>query len=106
MMAYLRNGRKGLPQDVSQDMKNAIELEIKFWEIDKGITKLYNYTSVDALKVDEMLQTIPEITKGVSRKGLSVWKELGPLKLDEILENSKKLDQCKQFKFDDKEMEF
>jgi len=42
-------------------MKKAIELEIKFWGVDKGIHKLYDYTSVDAMKVDEMLNTVPEI---------------------------------------------
>jgi len=46
-------------------MKKTIELEIKFWGVDKGIQKIYNYTSVDALKLHEMLETVPEIEKGI-----------------------------------------
>ena len=67
MLNFLKNDRQSdsLPQDVSEDMKKTIELEIKFWGVDKGIQKIYNYTSVDALKLHEMLETVPEIEKGI-----------------------------------------
>ena len=55
MIDYLRSDRKVLPMDISSDKKKGLENEIKYWQVDRGISKIYDYTHPDAQMLDEML---------------------------------------------------
>ena len=61
IVEYLRVNRTFIPKDVSQDTKDLIELEIKFWGLDKGLNNFDQVTNLKAMKLQELLNTIPEI---------------------------------------------
>jgi len=50
MINYIRSDRKHLPQDVNQDVKRLLEMEIKFWGVDYGLEK-YDILTVNKMKV-------------------------------------------------------
>jgi len=49
MINYIRSDRKYLPQDVNQDVKKLLEMEIKFWGVDFGLEK-YDVLTVSQMK--------------------------------------------------------
>ena len=48
ILFFLRSNRTFLPREISSDMKEALENEIKYWKLEKGLIKLYSYTNADA----------------------------------------------------------
>lgn len=56
--------------------------------MDRGISKIYDYTHPDAEMLDQMLQEEPEIFALKPQKSLESWRKLGPLTVEEIMRNS------------------
>ena len=66
-----------------------MELEIKFWELDKGLAKIDTLTNQKNLKkLEELLESTPKIDPKKQHTSLKNWKKLEPLTVKEIIENS------------------
>ena len=66
-----------------------LELEIKYWGIDKGLARIDTLTHTDEIKkLEEMLATIPKIDPKKQHVSLKNWKKFNALTIEEILEKS------------------
>jgi len=69
-------------------LKVELEKEIKYWQLDKGISKIYGYTHPDAQKLDELFKSVPDIFALKPQVTLNNWQKLKPLTVDDIMRNS------------------
>ena len=79
VLGYMRSDRKFLPSDISIDLKNQIELELRYWNV---TTLDYDLaTSENLIKMEEMLKSRPVMFEGCSKKSLENWDQLGPISI-------------------------
>ena len=88
VLKFLRSDRTYLPRDVSQDVKNLIETELRYWKLDKGLIKMYNYATESAQILNNILEAVPEIDSSKNQKSLEKWKSLEPISIEDIHRDS------------------
>lgn len=74
VITYLRSGRQFLPNHVSLDMKKKVEIELKYWQLDKGLKAVDSLTHPDAEKITNMLCSVPKTNPQLSQKSIENWK--------------------------------
>ena len=86
MLEYLRTGRKLLPKNVSNYIKEQTEFEFE----ELKVTKLrYDLAkSAKLQKVEKILDTTPKMYQNTSKAGLDNWKKLGPLSIQQVIDKS------------------
>lgn len=86
VITFLRSGRKTLPEEITDEMKENIQNEIQYWQIDKGLYKIYKYVHQDLQKLSELLQSKPKLRHDTQWKySLDTWKTQSPLTIEEII---------------------
>jgi len=60
VLRYLRTNRKFLPSDSDQNLRKLVELEIKYWEINRGLCNSLIESDLQR-KIDELLISIPNV---------------------------------------------
>ena len=61
IVTYLRSGRQFLPINANEDMKKKVQIEIKYWQLDKGLKEVDSLQHSDAEKIQTMLSSIPKL---------------------------------------------
>lgn len=69
-------------------MKDDLEKEIKYWKLEKGLLKLYNYASDQAERINRIFKSAPVIESEKNQKSLETWKKLEPMTIDKIYQES------------------
>lgn len=88
VIKFLRSDRTYLPRGVSEDVKTEIEDEVRYWKLEKGLIKMYNYASPSAEVLNNILQQAPVIDPSKNQKSLEVWKKMVPLTIEDIVKES------------------
>jgi hypothetical protein len=60
VLRYLRTNRKFLPADSDQNLRKLVELEIKYWEVNKGLSNSLIESDLQR-KIEELLQSVPNV---------------------------------------------
>ena len=62
VLKYLRSERRFVPKNITQDVMKQLELEIKYWGIDKGLVRVDTLTNTDEIqKLEDILAAVPNI---------------------------------------------
>lgn len=88
MITYLRSGRQFLPNHVSLDMKKKVEIEIKYWQLDKGLKAIDSLTHPDAVRITNMLCSMPRTNPSLSQKSIENWMKFKPLSIQDIINHT------------------
>ena len=86
VLRYLRTNRKFLPSDTDQNLRKLVELEIKYWEVNKGLSNSLIESDLQR-KIEELLNSVPNVNPQKQQKSLQNWKKLGPLSIQDYLDN-------------------
>lgn len=106
VITYLRSGRQFLPSHVSLDMKKKVEMEIKFWQLDKGLKSVDSLTHPDAQRLSNMLCSFPKTNPQHSTKSIENWKKFKPLTIQDIIDHSPTDFDFDQYNLEFKEVKF
>ena len=61
MLRYLRTNRKFLPEgDVDPNLRKLVELEIKYWEVNKGLSNSLIESDLQR-KIEDLLGSVPNV---------------------------------------------
>lgn len=60
VLRYLRTNRKFLPSDSDQNLRKLVELEIKYWEVNKGLSNSLIESDLQR-KIEELLVSVPNV---------------------------------------------
>ena len=91
VLQYLRTRRSHVPinNNLESNLRELFEMEVKFWELDKGLGHIDALTnSLQKQKIEGLLGKVPQVDQKKQMKCIEMWRNLGPLSIEQIAENS------------------
>jgi len=86
ILKYLRAERKWYPKDLSTDMRDQFNLEVKRWRLDYGLKSIDQLTLPEQQwRLQHLFNSDPEVNLEKSKRSLDIWRYLKPLTIDDII---------------------
>lgn len=85
MLDFLKNNRAWLPSKKGPKVRRDLaETEIRRWQVDKGLASPSVLTTQIAYKLQNIYNTMPDLSECESQNNSSKWIKLGPIRLSWI----------------------
>lgn len=90
-LQYLRSGRSFVPKSTAANpnIRELFDMEVRFWNLDRGLARIDSMANREQVdRIEAMLSQAPRLDAKKQMKCMEMWRRLGPLRLEDILQHS------------------